>query len=384
MINAALVIFFIVGDSIAVTFVEITGSQIPGDWLAYVLIVASSLTLWWRRSNPLTALLVCTVFIVVYWVRDYPGDIDAALWVLFYASTRHGGSDRRRVWQHVGLALVVVMSTATIGVIVPTEDLPLIAVLGIFIVHATAAVVGEAFYQRSQYVSELEQRAAALEVDLENKAALAAVEERTRIAREMHDIIAHGMSSVVVQAVAGQSVVDTNPDQARHVLETIESIGRDSVDEMRRMLGVLRDGEDDTSLEPQPGISDIQELGRHAESAGVDVTVTITGESRPLPPGLELTSYRVVQEALTNVMRHAGRPVHAEAHIAFGHDAVEITVVDNGLGAAAPADSAGTGHGLRGMRERVEIYNGSFTAGARPGGGYQVHVSLPLPARVTA
>lgn len=383
-INAALVLFFITGDVLAAIFVPVEGSEIPADWLAYFLIVASSLTLWWRRSNPLAALIVCSVFIITYWVRDYPGGIDPALWVLFFSATRHGGPNRRKVWQTVGLVLVAILVTATIGVIVPTEDLPLAGILGVFFIHGTAAAVGEALYQRSQYVSELEQRAASLEADLENKAALAAVEERTRIAREMHDIIAHGMSSVVVQAVAGQSIVDSNPAKAREVLETIESIGRDSVDEMRRMLGVLRDNASDVELEPQPGFSDMTALARHAEEAGVAVSMTVTGEPRQLPPGVDLTGYRVVQEALTNIIRHSGRPVRAEATITYSENAVDIAVIDDGLGAAAPKESEGTGHGLLGMSERVEIYNGSFAAGPRPGGGYQVHVSLPLPTRVSA
>lgn len=381
-LDIAFAVFFATGDSIAASLVTPSGSEMEATWLAFALIIGASAMAIWRRRKPLVALPIATLFVVVYWIADFPGSADPILWLLFYSATRHGGADRRRVWQVVGACFVVIIGVATVGVLIPTEDLPALAVVGIFLIHGTAAAIGEALYQRSLYVAELEQRTAMLEADLVNKTALAAVEERTRIAREMHDIIAHGMSTVVVQAQAGQSVVDTNPDMAREVLNTIEHIGRDSVDEMRRMLGVLRSATGELELAPQPSFDDFDALVEHAEAAGVDVNISVTGDPQPLPPGLELTGYRIVQEALTNVMRHAGRPVRAEAHIAFGEDSLDIDVSDDGLGAAASGASAGSGHGLLGMRERVEIYHGNFASGPRPGGGYQVRASLPMPASV--
>jgi len=369
---------------LAARLVPTAGSETEADWLAYAVVVGAALTMLWRRSNPLVALPFCVLFVITYWVRDYPGDPDVILWFLFYAATRHGGSDRPRVWRVVGASLFVILVVATIGVIVPTEDLPFVAIIGIFFIHITAAAIGEALHQRSQYVSELELRAAALEADLETKTTLAAVEERTRIAREMHDIIAHGMSAIVVQAQGAQRLVDRDPEKVREVLTTIESIGRDSSDEMRRMLGVLREWSDDAELVPQPGFDDVDGLCRSATEGGVDAEIVMVGEPRPLPPGLELTGYRVVQEALTNVVRHAGRPAKATATITYTDTAVEIDVVDNGLGVAAASSTAGSGHGLLGMRERVEIYNGDFAAGPQAGGGYRVAVSLPIPARVSA
>ncbi len=380
---AAAVTLAVIG-SLAARFVPLHGSEVSADWLAYGLVIAAAATLLWRRSAPLVALPICTAFIITYWIRDYPGDPDVVLLLLFFAATRHGGSSRRRVWQVVGAALVVVTVVATIGVIVPTEDLPAIAIIGIFLIHGTAAAIGEALYQRSQYVTELELRAEALEADLETKTELAAVEERTRIAREMHDIVAHGMSAIVVQAQGAQRLVDRDPAKVREVLTTIESIGRDSSDEMRRMLGVLRERSGGRELEPQPSFDDLDALRAHAVDGGVATEIVIEGDVRPLPPGLELTGYRVVQEALTNVVRHAGRPAKAHVHVTYSADAVDIEVADDGLGVAASPDTTGTGHGLLGMRERVEIYNGSFTAGPRAGGGYQVVVSLPIPAKVTA
>ena len=383
-LNAAFFVAVLLLGLLSAWLLPLEGSERPADWFAYVLVVAATSTLLIRRSRALLALAVAAGFVIVYWVSDYTGAVDGVLWVLFFSATRHGGSDRRTVWKVVGATLAVILLVATIGVIVPTEDLPFIAIIGIFFTHGAAAVGGEALYQRAKHVAELEQRAAALEADLDTKATLAAVEERGRIAREMHDIIAHGMSAIVVQAQGAQRLVDTDPAKVREVLATIESIGRDSSDEMRRMLGVLREAAGDTELAPQPSLEDLDALGQHAIDAGVETELVIVGEQRPLPPGLELTAYRVVQEALTNVVRHAGRPTRARATITFTDDAVEIEVLDDGLGVAASDDTAGSGHGLLGMRERVDVYNGSFDAGPRLGGGYQVSVSLPIPARITA
>lgn len=383
-VDIATVLFFAAGGLVAATVVPIEGSERPVDWIAYVLVIAAAVTSYWRRTKPLFALMACVPALIAYWILDYPGGFDPVLWVMFYSATKYGGPNRRRVWRVVGGCLSLTLVVAIIGVLAPVEDLPLIAVFGIAVTHGTAAIVGEAMYHRNQHIQELEQRTVMLEADLENKAALAAVEERTRIAREMHDIVAHGMTTVVVQAQAGKSVLDSDPDKAREVFTTIEHIGRDSVDEMRRMLGLLRNDAGELDYEPQPGFDNFDDLTRFANDAGVATTIAVTGQKRAVPPGLELTAYRVVQEALTNVIRHAGRPASAEAVVEYTDDNLTITVVDDGLGAAASSSTAGTGHGLLGMRERVEIYHGQFTAGPRPGGGYQVTVSLPLPASVNA
>ena len=378
-----LVILLGIAGTIALVYLQPTGSERPADWFAHVLVWTSAATLLLYRKNPKLGLLIGTVLVLIQWVFDYPSDSGIVLWVLLYATTRHGGDDRRSVWRYVGASLAAATLVAIAGVIVSTEDLPAIAIVAIPILHGLFAVIGEALYQRCRYVEQLEQRASALENDLKNQAALAAVEERTRIAREMHDIIAHGMSTVVVQSQAGQRVLDDNPEKAREVLLTIENIGRSSVDEMRRMLGVLRNDEIETELVPQPGFDDMDDLRRQIEDAGVELEISVVGEHDHLPPGLELTGYRIVQEALTNVLRHAGRPVRVEASIHCGLDELTIEVVDDGLGAAALSGTAGTGHGLRGMAERVEIYDGTFTAGPAPGGGFSVSATLPVPARVS-
>jgi len=262
-VDGAKALFFATGGLISLFLVPLEGSERPRDALAVVLVVAAASTAFWSRTKPLVALPTCTALVITYWVLDYPGGFDPVMWYMFFAAARHGGHDRTRVWRVIGASLAATVSIAIVGVLVPTEDLPLGAVFGIAAIHSIAPVIGEALYQRSKYVSELEDRAAMLEADIETKATLAAVEERTRIAREMHDVIAHGMSTIVVQSQAGQSVVDHDPALAREILKTIEEIGRDSVDDVRRMLGVLRSDDTDAEFAPQPTFADLQVLQDH-------------------------------------------------------------------------------------------------------------------------
>ena len=359
------------------------GSERDADIFGYLLVAVVGAAVYFRRTSPLPATAVATLATITYWVADYGGAVELGLMLLLYHATRHGGADRRRVWTVVSASIATTTVVSIIGVLAPTEDLPPAAIIGILALHTTFAAIGEAIYQRAQHIAELEARNRALEEDLETKARLAVVDERNRIAREMHDIIAHGMSSMVVQAAAAQRVVDTDVDATKRALGAIENIGRESVHEMRRMLGVLRDIESERELEPQPSIDDFRQLGHRAIDAGVDTTMGVYGEQRPAPPGIELTAYRVIQEALTNIVRHAGRPVSAEVSITYLANGIEIEVVDDGLGSAARNDTAGSGLGLVGMRERVQIYDGELEAGPKPTGGYRVRAYLPTAAART-
>ncbi len=380
-LSVLLVILLGLNWSLLASVVPATGSEQLTDAVAYLVIWAAVIPVYFRTSHPLIALWVSTALTMVYWVLDYPYGPDPTLYVLFYCAVRYGGEDRRTVWRAVITALAVTVMVAIVGVLVPTEDLPIIAVFGIFMSFAVFAVLGEVMFQRARNVTQLEQRAAALEADMESKAALAAVEERSRIAREMHDVVAHGLSAVVVQSQAAQNLVETDPDRASEVLETIERIGRDSVNEMRRLLGVLRHDEE-VALQPQPTLRELPGLLDQASVAGVDLTLEISGEQRLLSPGVELTGYRIVQEALTNVLRHAGRPVNALASVHYDEHAVTISITDDGLG-AAPLPSVGAGHGISGMRERIAIYDGELIAGALADGGYRVEARLPVVTQTT-
>ncbi len=195
----------------------------------------------------------------------------------------------------------------------------------------------------------------------------------------MHDVVAHGMSVVAVQAAAGQEIVHTNPDKAAEVFARIEAVGRESLTELRRMLGVLREtGDDEASLAPQPGITEIAAAVDESSASGVVTRLVIDGPQRPLAPGIELTAFRIVQEALTNVRKHAGRSASATVRLSYEPNVLVVDVTDDGRGAVTSLSGLGTGNGLVGMRERVEIYDGEFTSGPRPGGGYTVRATLPI------
>jgi signal transduction histidine kinase len=210
-------------------------------------------------------------------------------------------------------------------------------------------------------------------VAIEEESQRAIVDEQARIARELHDVIAHSVSMIVVQAAAADDVFDERPDQARAALRSIEQAGRDALLELRRLLTAVRPGLE-TDTEPQPGLDRLEELARSLRAGGLQVAVRREGEAAPLPAGLDLSAYRIVQEALTNTLRHA-QARRAEVTLRYAPDALELEVTDDGR--AGPANGGG-GHGLVGMRERTTLLGGTLDAGPRPGGGYRVHARLPL------
>jgi signal transduction histidine kinase len=210
-------------------------------------------------------------------------------------------------------------------------------------------------------------------VAIEEEAQRAMTEEQARIARELHDVIAHTVSMIVVQAAAADDVFDERPDQAREALRSIERAGRDAMVELRRLLGAVRPGlQADT--EPQPGLDRLGDLAESLRAGGLEVAVRREGEPSPLPAGLDLSAYRIVQEALTNTLRHA-RATRAEVTLTYADGALDVDVRDDGR---ATGNGAAGGHGLVGMRERASLLGGTLDAGPQPGGGYRVHARLPL------
>jgi signal transduction histidine kinase len=208
------------------------------------------------------------------------------------------------------------------------------------------------------------------------EAARAVAEERLRIAQELHDVVAHSMSVIAVQAGVGAHVLDTQPDEARRSLEAISQTSRSTLSEMRRLLGVLRGEDGERAHAPAPGLDDLEALAGEIRVTGVDVSLELTGDRSSVPPGIDLSAYRVVQEALTNVIKHAGKGVSARVSVGFLPDEVRIEIVDDGRGASAVASNGG--HGLLGMRERVAVWGGDLSAGPRPGGGYRVAARIPF------
>src|SRR4051812_46146231 len=235
-------------------------------------------------------------------------------------------------------------------------------------------LLGRWVRQRRHRTAELERHAADLEADRAALAREAVADERARIAREMHDAVAHSVSVMVLQAGAAEQVLASSPERARESLVTIQDSGREAIVELRRMLGLLRDPAADASLAPQPGVGRLDALLDQVRAAGLPVELTVDGEPRRLPPGIDRSAYRIVQEGLTNTLKHAG-PAHASVRLRYGEGALELEVLDDGRG---PAGARRGGFGLLGMRERAALYGGVLAADARPGGGYALRARLPL------
>ncbi|WP_371497785.1 sensor histidine kinase [Kitasatospora sp. NBC_00374] len=236
---------------------------------------------------------------------------------------------------------------------------------------------------RRAYLIELEDRAARLERERDAQSKVAVAAERARIARELHDVVAHNVSVMIVQADGAAYVLDNSPQQAKEALGTIASTGRQALVEMRRLLGVLRTAGTAEEYVPQPSVEELPELLEQVRVAGLPVDFATTGDARELPRGLELTVYRIVQEALTNVRKHGGPGVRARVAVDFRERDLEVLVEDDGRGSTSEqlvGGADGHGHGLIGMRERVGMVSGSLDIGPRPGGGFRIRAVLPLKA----
>jgi signal transduction histidine kinase len=244
-----------------------------------------------------------------------------------------------------------------------------------------AWVLGDSMRYRRAYLKALEDRAARLERERGTQALIAAAAERARIARELHDVIAHNVSVMVVQADGAGYALRTEPERAGQALAAIAQTGRQALTEMRRLLGVLRSGDEQAGLAPLPGLEQIRELIGQARDAGMSVSLTLFGAPRQLSEGAELAAYRVVQESLTNTRKHGGLAAAATIMMTYEPDGLLLQMTDDGLGAAAAPD--GIGHGLTGMRERIEMYGGTVQAGPLPAGGYKVTARLPYASAGT-
>jgi signal transduction histidine kinase len=250
-------------------------------------------------------------------------------------------------------------------------------------VLAAAWLLGRFVGVRRVYVGQLEERTAELERAREELARRAVAEERLRLARELHDVVAHSMSVIAVQSGVGAHVANTQPKEARRSLAAIEATSRAALEELRRLVGVLRqEDEPQGDLAPVPGLADLDSLLAEVSKAGLAVKLQVNGTRPPLPAGVDLSAYRIVQEALTNVVKHAG-PARAQVVVGYRDQEVTVEVTDDGQGAVTAAGDGrvGTGHGLIGMRERVQAFGGDLQTGPRPGGGFRIAARLPLAAQ---
>jgi signal transduction histidine kinase len=228
---------------------------------------------------------------------------------------------------------------------------------------------------RRRYTRALEERAAHAEREREQQARIAVHEERASIARELHDIVAHSVSVMLVGVRGARDVLRTFPDVADDTLARVETSGEQSLAELRRILALLRAPEHGADSRPQPSLAELDELVAGYREAGLPVHLDVTGEPQPLPGGVELSVYRIVQEALTNVLKHS-HPTHVEVTLAFRRSRLDVEVVDDGT--SVEHDGATAGHGIVGMRERVALLGGQLEAGRRVGGGYRVAARLPI------
>jgi signal transduction histidine kinase len=347
---------------------------VGGRGVLAVLLLLVTLPLAVRRRTPAAALLTAAGALVVGALlvshsQGVPVAVFLVLLLAFYSVGAHC-DDRRSYF--VGVFAVVAIAAADIarpGSFGASGTRP-----AAWLVFALAWLVGRDLRRRRQRVADLEDRAEQLEREREEQAQLAVAEERGRIARELHDVVAHGVSVIVVQAQAGPHLVG-DPQRVVGVFRAIESSGRDALVELRRLLGILRSGDEQLVIGPQPGLGSLQSLVEQVRASGLPVELRIEGEPVHLPAGIDLSAYRIVQEALTNIVKHAG-DAEAEVVIRYRTRELELEVVDDGRSAVESVN--GSGHGLIGMRERVALYGGTLEAGSRDGGGYAVRARLPL------
>jgi signal transduction histidine kinase len=356
------------------------------DLAAVALIALGSMTLLLRRQRPVLGLALLGVLMVIFYLRDYGSFMSIVGLASLYAVAAHA-VNRRLAWITIVVFAVTMFAVAAITLLDRSDGFAYSAAAAMLTSICLAVFVGVVARNRQQIFMQAEARADEAESDRSAAAEQARTEERLRIARELHDVVAHGMSVISVQAVAAQEIAPTNPDAAIKMMQSIEMTSRESLNEMRRMLGVLRNGPatDDgkhTSRGPQPSLADIEATIAQCRDAGLETEFSVSGKEPELSPGLELTVYRIVQEALTNVLKHGGPFATASVELSYSDTTLLASISDTGRGVIAGLDGTNTGNGLVGMRERVELYDGALTAGPRPGGGYMVTATIPLDSQI--
>ena len=328
--------------------------------IAVLIAAVASGALYWRRSRPLVVLGVTLAGSAASMAIGYPEGGFAVIFAV-YSAGRYADNDR---WNYIGLGA----AAALVGLGEFLDDVVLGELaFGLFVMFLVW-YIGRRIRFRGERAEQLEREQAA-------EARRAVAEERTRIARELHDVVAHRVSLMTVQAGAAKTVAADDPEGALQAMEAVEQAGRQALDELRHLLGVLRPDAEVEVLGPQPGLAEVPRLVDQFGEAGLEVSLTIDGVQTDLPARVDLFAYRIVQEALTNVLKHAGSHARTEVRVGTDNHGVEIEVLDNGHGATI---LPGSGHGIVGMRERALLLGGSLDTGPRPDGGFQVVAYLPI------
>jgi signal transduction histidine kinase len=327
-----------------------------------------ALSLAWRRRAPLAVLVIA---IAASAVANVVPVLDSATMpaVALVVAAYSVGAHTHGLRAAIGVAGVTALIAANAAAQFSAGDLFLIAMI-----LGGAWVAGRAMRYRRERERVLEQLSVDLKREREEKTRAAVAEERVRIAREMHDVVAHAISVIVLQARGGRRSLASDPAETREALDTIEAMGSAALAETRRLLGMLRRDDEEIALAPQPSLCYLESLAAQVREAGLAVELSVEGDPVELPPGVDLSAYRIVQEALTNALKHAG-PATARVVIRYGDQDLELEIADTGVGKGA---GDGEGHGLVGMRERASLYGGKVEVGPRDGGGFAVRARLPL------
>jgi signal transduction histidine kinase len=343
--------------------------------VAWAVALAAPLVL--RRRWPLVVLAVTTLHFTRYWAVGQVNEI--ASWVILGVAVYSAAAyaDRRRARWMCGACLLWLIGS---GVVLSARAGPIgaveVAAIAMFdaLPFLLAWPLGAMMRRLREYRVVLEERNRQLDQEREVNARRAVLEERVRIARELHDVVAHHVSVMGVQAGVARRLFDRDPPEAAAAIGSVETASRQAIADLQQLVGVLRRQEEGDDLAPQPSLQRLPELVEHMRQTGLPVKLTTTGKPQQLPAGVELSAYRIIQEALTNTLKHAG-PAQAAVTVRYDNGAVEVEVVDDGQG-PPPARQGTGGKGLVGMQERVRLYGGRLEAGARPGGGFRVYAVL--------
>jgi signal transduction histidine kinase len=364
------------GIGIAIAIVDADKPDGPNGpaWLDVLLIIAITAPFLFRRRYPFGSLAAVAGAVIVAALLD-DGLVPDNVIAFFAGMAVSFLAAQLRDWRQAvaGLALVF----AAEGVVVQTD--PSTGIGEFFfsnLLFGAIWIVGFALGRKFEEADKARDRALRAEREREERAQAAVAEERARIARELHDVVGHSVSVMTVQASGVRRLLRPDQDREREALLVVERTGREALAEMRRMVGVLRRPEEGPALAPQPSLEHLDRLVEQAREAGLPVELRVEGEAVELAAGVDLTAYRLVQEGLTNALKHA-HATRAEVLVNYGPGAIEVTVSDDGRGVG---NGDGGGHGLVGMRERVSVYGGELDAGPKPGGGYRLRARLPLDA----